>query len=177
MPPAQTLFDVAATRAADQLRPLRGAAVHVNGASGFLASNLIALINRASTLQGLQLKLYASSRRPTETLPLFRFLGIEPSVQWERAPAETTTLQDLAGCIAVHAASYGSPEDYLREPLATFYANTEGLIRTFREASRVGAAHVVNISSAEVYGQPPPTAIPTTVDAAADRCDPSVRPA
>jgi nucleoside-diphosphate-sugar epimerase len=85
-------------------------------------------------------------------------------VQWECASAETTTLPDLAGGVAIHTASYGAPADYLRDPIATFRANTDGLIRTFTEAARVGAAHVVYLSSAEVYGQPPAEAIPTPED-------------
>ena len=86
-------------------------------------------------------------------------------MRWELAPAESTTFPDeLAGGIAVHTASYGAPADYMREPMATFQANTAGLIRTFAEAARVGAAHVVYLSSAEVYGQPPAEAIPTRED-------------
>jgi len=157
-------FAAAAAAAAEQLESLAGVAIHVNGASGFLASNLVALLDRAGTTHGLGLRLHASARRPVEQVPLFRFLGARPSVEWDCAPAETTTLPDVPGCVAIHTASYGAPADYLREPLATFRANTEGLIQTFREASRVGAAHVVYLSSAEVYGQPPPEAIPTPED-------------
>jgi nucleoside-diphosphate-sugar epimerase len=157
-------FDGAAQAVAEQLRPLRGMPIHVNGASGFLASNLIALLHRASALGGLDLRLHASARRPIEQVNVFRFLGLEPDVQWERASAETTTLSGLTGGVAVHTASYGAPADYLRDPIATFRANTDGLIRTFAEAARVGAAHVVYVSSAEVYGQPPAEAIPTSED-------------
>ena len=142
-----------------------GAAIHVNGASGFLASNLLALLDRADELHGLGLRLHASARRPAGRVGLFGFLGLEPRVRWDLAPAESTTFPDeLAGGVAVHTASYGAPADYLREPMATFQANTAGLIRTFAEAARVGAAHVVYLSSAEVYGQPPAEAIPTRED-------------
>jgi UDP-glucuronate decarboxylase len=166
--PAATLtstFDAAASAVADQIRPLKGAAIHVNGASGFLASNLLALLDRADELHGLGLRLHASARRPVGRVGLFAFLGLEPRVRWELAPAESTTFPDeLAGGVAVHTASYGAPADYMREPMATFQANTAGLIRTFAEAARVGAAHVVYLSSAEVYGQPPAEAIPTRED-------------
>lgn len=159
-----TTFDSAAAAAAEQLSPLRGSPIHVNGASGFLASNLIALLDRASALGGLRLSLHASARRPRQQVSLFRFLGVDPQVRWECSPAETTTLPDLDGCVAIHTASYGAPADYLSQPLETFRANTEGLIRTFQEAARIGAAHVVYLSSAEVYGQPPGEAIPTPED-------------
>ena len=157
-------FDLAAAAVAEQLEPLAGAAVHVNGASGFLASNLLALLGRASDRHGLGLRLHASARRPIEHVRLFEFLDLNPRVEWEQAPAETTTLPELAGGVAVHTASYGAPADYLREPMATFQANTAGLVRTFAEAARVGAAHVVYLSSAEIYGQPPAEAIPTRED-------------
>ena len=159
-----TTFDSAAAAVADQLTPLRGSAIHVNGASGFLASNLIALLDRASALGGLRLRLHASARRPREQVSLFRFLGVDPQVRWECSPAETTTLPDLEGCVAIHTASYGAPADYLSRPMETFRANTDGLIRTFQEAARIGAAHVVYLSSAEVYGQPPRESIPTPED-------------
>jgi hypothetical protein len=166
--PAATLtraFDTAATAVADQIRPFGGAAIHVNGASGFLASNLLALLDRADDLHGLGLRLHASARRPAGRVGLFGFLGLEPRVRWDLAPAESTTFPDeLAGGVAVHTASYGAPADYLREPMATFQANTAGLIHTFAEAARVGAAHVVYLSSAEVYGQPRADAIPTRED-------------
>ena len=166
--PAATLtraFDTAATAVADQIRPLGGAAIHVNGASGFLASNLLALLDRADDLHGLGLRLHASARRPAGRVGLFGFLGLEPRVRWDLAPAESTTFPDeLAGGVAVHTASYGAPADYLREPMATFQANTAGLIHTFAEAARVGVAHVVYLSSAEVYGQPRADAIPTRED-------------
>ncbi len=159
-----TAFDLAAAAAAEQLTPLRGSAIHVNGASGFLASNLIAVLDRASALGGLGLRLHASARRPRQQVSLFRFLGVDPQVRWECAPAETTTLPDLEGCVAIHTASYGAPADYLSQPMETFRANTDGLIRTFKEAARIGAAHVVYLSSAEVYGQPPSESIPTPED-------------
>ena len=159
-----TTFDSFASAAAEQLMPLRGSPIHVNGASGFLASNLIALLDRASALGGLGLRLHASARRPQQQVSLFRFLGLDPQVRWERAPAETTILPDLGACVAIHTASYGAPADYLSRPLEMFRANTEGLIRTFQEAARIGATHVVYLSSAEVYGQPTRESIPTPED-------------
>ena len=166
--PAATLtraFDAAATAVAEQIRPLKGAAIHVNGASGFLASNLLALLDRADELHGLGLRLHASARRPAGRVGPVRLSRPRAAVRWDLAPAESTTFPDeLAGGVAVHTASYGAPADYMREPMATFQANTAGLIRTFAEAARVGAAHVVYLSSAEVYGQPPAEAIPTRED-------------
>jgi UDP-glucuronate decarboxylase len=158
----RSAFDAAVNDAAERLAPVRGATIHVNGASGFLASNLIALIHQANVLGGLEIDLHASARRPREAVPLFRFLGIRPDVQWELAPAESNTLPAAEGAIAVHTASFGAPRDYMREPLATFGSNTTGLVRLFDEAERVHAGHVVYFSSAEVYGQA--ATVPTPED-------------
>ena len=172
--PALRLFDAAADAAVAQLAPLRGRAVHVNGASGVLAANLIALLSEASRRGDLGLRLYASARRPLDDVALFRFLGLAPDVAWEVASAEETVLPAEPGLIAVHTASFAAPADYLREPLATLRANTDGLLRTWEEAVRAGAGHVVFFSSAEVYGQPPASAMPTseTYAGAPDLADP-----
>jgi UDP-glucuronate decarboxylase len=155
------LWSAAVDAAVQQLAPLAGAPIHVSGASGFLATNLVALLHEASERGGLGLRLYASARRPASDVPLFRFLGVDPTVEWEVAPVESSTLPDEPGLIVVHTASYGAPGDYMAAPLATFRANTDGLIGLFERAARVGAGHVAYFSSAEVYGQPPDSAIPT----------------
>lgn len=155
------LWSAAADAAADQLGPLAGSPVHVSGASGFLAANLVALLHEASERGGLGLRLYASARRPPSDVPLFRFLGVAPDIEWEVAPVESSSLPDEPGLIVVHTASYGAPRDYMGAPLATFRANTDGLIRLYEGAARVGARQVAYFSSAEVYGQPPERAMPT----------------
>jgi UDP-glucuronate decarboxylase len=156
------LFDAAVAAAAAQLEPLRGAAIHVNGASGFLAANLLALLHGADRAGGLGLSLYASARRPMADVPLFAYLGIgDGAIAWDVASAERSTLPEAERLVAIHTASFGAPGDYMRAPLETFSANTQGLLRTYEQAAAVGAAHVVCFSSAEVYGQPPAGAIPT----------------
>ena len=155
-------FAVAAGAAVEQLAGLRGAAIHISGASGFLAANLLALLRAADQAGDLGLTLFASARRPARDVALFDFLGVDlAGVTWELAPVEEVELPAVAGLVVVHAASFGAPADYLREPLATFRANTDGLVRLYEQAAAVGAGHVVYFSSAEVYGQPPATAIPT----------------
>jgi UDP-glucuronate decarboxylase len=160
----QILFAAAVDAAARQLAPLRSSAIHVSGASGFLASNLLALLHAASEWADLGLRLFASARRPPYHVPLFRYLGIDLAAEWEIAPVEASVLPDVPGLVVVHAASFGAPADYAREPLATFRANTDGLVGLFDQAARVRAGHVLYFSSAEVYGQPPVEAIPTGED-------------
>ena len=158
------LFDVAVDHAVRQLAPLRGAAIHVSGGSGFLAASLLALLCAAEERGGLGLRIHASARRPVDAVPLFRYLGVTPAIDWEVAPVETSRLPDVRGLVVIHTASFGAPADYMREPLATFRANTDGLLGLYEQAERLGAAHVVYFSSAEVYGQPPDAATPTPED-------------
>jgi UDP-glucuronate decarboxylase len=155
------LLDAAVAAAVDQLEPLRGAAIHVNGASGFLASNLLALLDAADRAGDLGLELHASARRPMADVPVFAFLGLEPRIRWDIASAERSTLPAADRLVAIHTASFGAPGDYMRAPLETFSANTEGLLRSYEQAAAARAEHVVYFSSAEVYGQPPADAIPT----------------
>lgn len=159
------LLEEAVAASRPPLSPLAGAAVYVTGASGFLAASLLAFLRVADERHGLGLRLAASARRPADAVPLFRYLDITPPAAWEVAPAEQATLPaDLPGLIVVHAASFGSPRDYLREPLATYEANTTALVRLYRQAAAQRARHFVYFSTAEVYGQPPEAAMPTPED-------------
>jgi nucleoside-diphosphate-sugar epimerase len=139
---------------------LKGAAVYVDGASGFLAASLLIFLNELNRQAGLGLRLFASARRPMKQVRLFDYLNVHPEIEWEVAPAESARLPDAKSLIVVHTASYGSPRDYMREPMETFSANTIALARLF-QSDRTGLKQLVYFSSAEVYGQPPDAAIPT----------------
>lgn len=164
--PATRAFAAAAAAVAEQIDGLDGAAVHVTGASGFIAANLLALLDGAARAGGPTLALHASARRPASEVELFRFLGARPPVTWSAPPQRATI---APGAIVVHTAS---PRDYLSDPLETFRANTEGLLATFEAAARAGARHVVYMSSAEVYGELADAAIPTSEERAG-RLDPA----
>ncbi|MFN0066138.1 MAG: NAD-dependent epimerase/dehydratase family protein [Limisphaerales bacterium] len=158
------LLEAAVASAGPALAPLRDAAVYVTGASGFLAASLLAFLKVADERHGLGLRLAGSARRTAAQVPLFRYLDVAAPATWEVAPAEAAVLPAADGLIVVHAASYGSPRDYLREPLATYEANTTALLRLYRQAAARGARHFVYVSTAEVYGQPPESAMPTPED-------------
>jgi len=96
-----------------------------------------------------------------EQVPLFNFLGIRPEVEWEIAPVEAACLPDAKNLIVLHAASHGSPRDYLCHAIETFEANTRSLVRLFKLCDAIRVKQFVFFSSAEIYGQPPETAIPT----------------
>jgi dTDP-glucose 4,6-dehydratase/UDP-glucuronate decarboxylase len=74
---------------------------------------------------------------------------------------ETARIPDAERLIVIHAASYGSPLDYLRHPIETFEANTTSLVRLVRHCNPDRVTQFVYLSSAEIYGQAPDTAIPT----------------
>lgn len=140
---------------------LKGAKIFVTGASGFLATSLLVFLSRLDRRNGLNLKLAASARRPSAYIPLFNFLDETPQVEWQQARVEDTVLP-RGSWIVVHAASHGSPKDYLREPLETYSANVQGLIHLLGQKEHI--RQFVYFSSAEIYGQASSSCIPTRED-------------
>ncbi len=153
------LLDAAVESTIPHAAVLRDRAVCITGASGFLAASLVAFLSELDRAAGLHLRLHANARRPLADVPLFRFLKTSPQVIWTQAAVEDVNLPADDNLIVVHTASYGSPRDYLREPIATYSANTRGLMHLFGQ--RRPLRQFVYFSSAEIYGQPPATAIPT----------------
>jgi UDP-glucuronate decarboxylase len=140
-------------------RALAGRCFYITGASGFLAASLIAYLHRLRELAGVNFAICASARRPMSEVPLFRFLGITPSVEWAIDSAENCILPDSHRVNVLHTASYGAPNDYLREPMSTYTANADGLLNLYRQHERI--EHFIYFSSAEIYGQPDDAHIPT----------------
>lgn len=153
------ILDAAVASSVPHAAALRDSAICITGASGFLAASLVAFLSELDRAAGLNLRLHANARRPLADVPLFPFLGISPKVTWTQAAVEDVNLPDEKNLIVVHTASYGSPRDYLRQPIATYSANTRGLMHLFGQQRSLG--QFVYFSSAEIYGQPPATAIPT----------------
>ena len=153
------LLDAAVQRFAPRSDGLRGAAICITGASGFMAASLLAFLSELDRFADLKLRLYANARRPESEVRLLNFLRVAPEVEWTRSSVEDIDLPAADGLIVIHTASYGSPKDYLREPLATFSANTHALVRLLTQDRTL--RQFVYFSSAEVYGQPPPDMIPT----------------
>lgn len=58
--------------------------------------------------------------------------------------------------VIYHLASLASPVDYLRDPVATILANTEGT-RNVLEFARTAGSRVVYVSTSEIYGDPKQT--------------------
>lgn len=153
------LLDAAVASTVPHAAALRDRAVCITGASGFLAASLVAFLSELDRTAGLNLRLHASARRPLAAVPLFPFLEISPKVTWIQAAVEDVQLPAERDLLVIHTASYGSPLDYLREPIATYSANTRGLLHLFGQQRPL--RQFVYFSSAEIYGQPPTAAIPT----------------
>lgn len=138
---------------------LDNATIYVTGASGFLASSLMVFLSELADAARVKIRLCASARREMDAVPLFRFTGIKPKAEWQIAPVETAKIPDAENLIVVHTASYGAPKDFMRDPIGTYTANTQGLINLFSQKKTI--RHFVYFSSAEIYGQPDGTNIPT----------------
>ena len=160
----KTLLDAALSASSSLAAGMKDSSVYVTGASGFLAANLLVFLSELTRREHLNLRLFASARRPMEQVPLFDFLDLRPAVEWEMAPVETARVPAADRLVVIHMASYGSPCDYLRRPLETFEANTEGMIQLFQQCEAGRVKQFVYFSSAEIYGQPPDGAIPTSED-------------
>lgn len=141
---------------------LAGKSILVTGASGFLSSSLLIFLQKLNDRYNLRIDLHATARRRPEEVRLFKFLNCSPPSQWTVASVESSVVPDIPGIAIVHAASFGAPNDYMRYPLETFRANTEGILSLYRSGARSRAAHIMYLSSAEVYGQPDSNNIPTT---------------
>jgi UDP-glucuronate decarboxylase len=61
----------------------------------------------------------------------------------------------------LHCASVASPKFYRRYPLETLDTNISGLRHMLELARRSGSESLLYLSSSEIYGDPPPAAIPT----------------
>jgi dTDP-glucose 4,6-dehydratase/UDP-glucuronate decarboxylase len=153
------LLDESVRFFAPQAGRLRGAKICITGASGFLAASLVTFLDELNRVVDLNLELHANARRPLAEVPLFKFLQVSPKVIWTQAAVEEVKLPEVENLIVIHTASYGSPRDYLREPMATYTANTQGLVRLMGQ--RRALRQFVYFSSAEIYGQPPDSQIPT----------------
>lgn len=133
----------------------------LTGASGFLASNIAAVLELVRR-RGLEVTVVCTARRPMTETPLFEYLDLSISHRWKIQSAEHLTIPAGDRLTVFHAGSHASPRNFMNEPLATFHANTTGICQAFEQARKSTRARVVYFSSAEVYGQPDNSNIPTT---------------
>ena len=146
-----------------RLERLGGATILVTGASGMLGAyvaDVAASLGRLGAVREPCTLYLATRRQPQPGDRLGHLLG-RPNVRFVVGdPARPSSLPESADFI-VHPASPASPQHYFADPVGTLDANSRYL-RTLLDLARERRARsFVYISSSEVYGDPPPSAIPT----------------
>ena len=128
----------------------------VTGATGMLASYLVAGIAQLRLRLGIEGRVtYAASRSYCNEDTLseegnsVRFISLE---------LVEDVVAASGGCVVVHAASPGSPRHYIDDPLGCMDINVQ-LTRRLLRATREARGTFVFLSSGEVYGNAPP--VPT----------------
>jgi UDP-glucuronate decarboxylase len=157
------------SRLDQELEAIAGTSVLLTGGAGFLGYYLTQALarwnERAGDGAGIHLTVYDNYLRgvPDWLADVAKNSGIEP-VEHD----VTKPLPARAGPFdyVIHAASVGSPTYYRQYPIETMDANVQGLRILLEHArSQQAAGRPVRgflfLSSSEIYGDPPPEAIPT----------------
>jgi UDP-glucuronate decarboxylase len=152
-----------------ELEAMAGARVLLTGGAGFLGYYLTQSLARWNELAGgcgkIQLTVYDNYLRGIPDW--LAQLAKSPDIQLVEHDV-TKALPGDAGAFdyLIHAASIGSPTYYRQYPVETMDANVTGLrvllehARSQQDTSRPMSGFLF-LSSSEVYGDPPPEAIPT----------------
>lgn len=132
---------------------LHGRRILVTGASGFIGGHIVealAWLNHCSPGAGLRIHALARDlEKLRQRLPWLNIPGdIDPVIQDVTLPWQPGTLLDFI----IHAASPASPRDYLRRPVDTVLANTNGTLQLL-ELARQAQARLLFLSSGVVYGE------------------------
>ena len=152
-----------------ELEEMADARVLLTGGAGFLGYYLTQALarwnERAGSTSQIRLTVYDNYLRGVPDW--LADLAKRPGIQLVEHDV-TKPLRSDAGAFeyVVHAASVGSPTFYRRFPIETMDANVNGLRILLDHARRQqGAGRPVKgflfLSSSEIYGDPPPEAIPT----------------
>lgn len=157
------------SRLEQELEEMAGASVLLTGGAGFLGYYLTQALARWNERAGdsgrIRLTVYDNYLRgvPDWLADVAKSPGIEPVEHdvTKPLPADAGAFDYM-----IHAASIGSPTYYRQYPIETLDANVNGLrvllehARSQQEAARPVRGFLF-LSSSEIYGDPPPEAIPT----------------
>lgn len=158
-------------KAAGELRQLRGRHLWFTGGAGFLGYYLCHAFARWN-------EMHAAAERVRVTVLDSFIRGVpcwldelcDPNIVHRRHDVTAPLLEDLEQAdYIIHAASIASPMYYRKHPLQTIDANVGGLRRLLDYAAeRARTSEAVRgmlfFSTSEIYGDPPPAAIPTSED-------------
>ncbi|MFF2275662.1 NAD-dependent epimerase/dehydratase family protein [Agromyces sp. NPDC058126] len=144
---------------------LRDSTVVVTGAGGFLGYTLVGYLVEYAAELGLAGVVAVDRAAGADGHWLTRLAARHPHlevvagdvVEFAHGP-----LAEVRGRVhLVHAASIASPTTYRRFPLETIDANVWGLRAMLDAAREVDLGGFLFFSSSEIYGDPPPEAVPT----------------
>ena len=132
---------------------LCGCGVLITGASGFIGGHLVealAWLNRRNPAARIRIHALARhAERLKRRLPWLMIPDeVVPVIQDVTAPVTTQSPIHFI----IHAASPASPRHYLKQPVATILANTEGT-RRLLDLARLHRSRLLFLSSGAVYGE------------------------
>lgn len=152
-------------RARSALDRLAGSTVLVTGGAGFLPSYLVDAMARANqSRSGAPTRVVSLDNYATGTATRLAHLRGREDVAFVDADLAAGVSLDEPVDYIVHGASIASPTWYRQRPLETIDVNVGGTRALLELARRHGVRGFLQLSSSEVYGDPPSDRIPTSED-------------
>jgi UDP-glucuronate decarboxylase len=145
-------------------KALEGSSIVLAGAGGFLGSYLLDVIAVWNREASARMRVLAVDNFASGVPDRLAHLADEPWLRLVihdlRQPFEP---EEPVNWI-IHGASIASPTFYRRFPLETIDVNVQGTRHLLDLARSPDVRGMLYLSSSEIYGDPPPEAIPTTED-------------
>ena len=138
-----------------ELQSLKGNALLLTGAGGFVGSYLVECLLAWNRRQSLPCRLLLPTRSPEAVLQKYPHWRGAPHLVWFGWSGDEGLLRVEPAEFIIHAAAPADPAEYLQEPYTTL-TQTADLTRQVLEFAQVrGARRLLYISSGAVYGKQP----------------------
>lgn len=149
-------------RAWPAVERLAGCTTLITGGAGFLCSYVVDVLARAND-RGLDppCRVICVDNLATGVASRLRHLEGRSDVTFVHADLTVGLGVDEAAHYVVHGASIASPPWYRKHPLETIDVNVGGTRRLLDHAVAHGARGFLQLSSSEIYGDPPSQHVPT----------------